>query len=118
MTYGAYALWGICGAFAFVVCICASRIKLAVAIMKVTSSFIGRTPTIFILPVIFFVLCIGWLIFWACLAVYIMSIGQIQPRPEPLQFATTVVWSDQTRYIFLYHLFGGLWVNAFLIGCF
>jgi hypothetical protein len=86
--------------------------------MKVTSSFIGRTPTIFILPVIFFVLCIGWLIFWACLAVYIMSIGQIQPRPEPLQFATTVVWSDQTRYIFLYHLFGGLWVNAFLIGCF
>lgn len=47
-----------------------------------------------------------------------MSVGTPQPRESPMEFATEVKWSEATRYIFLYHLFGGLWVNAFLIGCF
>jgi Plasma-membrane choline transporter len=118
MTYGAYALWGLDAAFALLVLCMCSRIRLAVAIMKVSSQFIHRTPTILLLPIIFFVLCLAWLIFWCFLAVFIMSIGEIKNRDPPFEFATTVVWSDQTRYIFLYHLFGGLWVNAFLIGCF
>jgi hypothetical protein len=118
LQYGAYALWGICGAFAVLVLLCCSRIRLAVAVMKVTSSFIYRTPLILLLPVFFFFLVLAWLIVWTFLAVFIMSVGEIKARDAPFQFATTVVWSDQTRYIFLYHLFGGLWVNAFLIGCF
>jgi len=118
LQYGANALWGIDAAFAVIVLICCSRIRLAVAIMKVTSSFIYRTPTILLLPVVFFFLVIAWIVGWTFLAVYIMSVGEIKARAEPFQFATTVVWSTQTRYIFLYHLFGGLWVNAFLIGCF
>lgn len=118
LQYGAYALWAIDGAFALIVLCCISRIRLAVAIMKVTSSFIYRTPTIILLPIIFFILCMAWVLAWTFLAVYIMSVGDIKPREAPFQFATTVVWSEQTRYIFLYHLFGGLWVNAFFIGCF
>lgn len=118
LQYGAYALWGIDAAFAVIVLCCCSRIRLAVAIMKVTSAFIHNTLTILLLPIIFFFLCMAWILFWTFLAVYIMSVGDIKARDAPFQFATTVVWSDQTRYIFLYHLFGGLWVNAFLIGCF
>jgi hypothetical protein len=37
MTYGAYALWGIDGLFVLIVLCCCARIRLAVAIMKVTS---------------------------------------------------------------------------------
>ena len=37
LTYGAYTLWGIAGAFAVVVLYMCSRIRLAVAIMKVAS---------------------------------------------------------------------------------
>lgn len=85
--------------------------------MKVTSSFIYRTPTIIIIPIIFLILTMAWLIGWTFLAVWIMSVGEPQQRPAPLQFMTEVKWDQQTRYIFLYHLFGGLWVNAFLIGC-
>lgn len=118
MQYGAYALWGIDGFFAILVLLCCSRIRLAVAVMKVTSSFIYRTPTILLLPIIFFFLVLAWIIGWTFLSVFIMSVGEIKARDAPFQFATTVVWSEQTRYIFLYHLFGGLWVNAFLIGCF
>lgn len=29
---------------------------------------------------------------------------------------TAVKWSDETRYAFLYSLFGYLWMNAFIIG--
>ena len=118
LQYGAYTLWGITGAFAVIVLLCCSRIRLAVAVMKVTSSFIYRTPTILILPIILFFIVLAWMIVWTFLAVFIMSVGEIKAREAPFQFATTVVWSEQTRYIFLYHLFGGLWVNAFVIGCF
>jgi len=118
MQYGAYAMWGVCGFFALISLCCCSRIRLAVAITKVSSSFIYRTPTIMLLPVVFMVLIVSWIVAWVFLAIWIMSVGEPQPRPAPLDFLTTVKWSDQTRYIFLYHLFGGLWVNAFLIGCF
>lgn len=30
---------------------------------------------------------------------------------------TQVVWTEETQYVFLYSLFGYLWLNAFLIGC-
>jgi hypothetical protein len=118
LQYGAFTLWGLAGLFALISLCCCSRIRLAVAVMKVTSSFIYRTPTVIILPIIFFILCSAWIIAWTFLAIWIMSVGDIKPREAPLQFVTTVVWNNQTRYVFLYHLFGGLWVNAFLIGCF
>jgi ABC-type amino acid transport system permease subunit len=94
LKYGAYTLWGLDGFFALIVLICCSRIRLAVAVMKVTSSFIYRTPMILVLPIFFFILIIGWIIAWTFLAVYLMSVGTIGPRPEPFQFATTVIWSD------------------------
>lgn len=96
MTYGAYALWGIAGAFFLLTLCCLSRIRLAVAIMKVTSQFVYRTPTTLLLPIIFFVLVLAWLIFWTFLAVYITSVGTPAPRDPPLQFVTTMVWSKQT----------------------
>ncbi len=118
MMYGAYASWGVAGFFALVALCCCSRIRLAVAIMKVSSSFVYRTPTIILLPIFFMVLIVAWIVAWTFLAIWIMSVGEPMQRPAPLDFMTTVKWSDQTRYIFLYHLFGGLWVNAFLIGSF
>lgn len=118
MQYGAYAMWAVTGFFALVSLCCCSRIRLAVSITKVASSFVMRTPTIILLPIVFMVLIVAWIVAWVFLAIWIMSVGTPQPRPAPADFLTTVVWSDQTRYIFLYHLFGGLWVNAFLIGCF
>jgi choline transporter-like protein 2/4/5 len=84
MTYGAYALWGVAGTFFLITLCCLSRIRLAVAIMKVTSQFIYRTPSTLFLPVIFFILVLAWLLFWVFLAVYIGSVGTPGPRPAPL----------------------------------
>jgi choline transporter-like protein 2/4/5 len=48
-------------------------------------------------------------------AVYIASVGQIMPRDD-LPFLTTVVYTDETKYVGMYSLFGYLWVNAFFMG--
>lgn len=68
-------------------------------------------------PIIFTIICGVWIVGWVFSAVYLFSVGTLEPRPAPLQFASTIAWSNQTRYMFLYFLFGGLWVNAFIIGC-
>lgn len=94
MQYGAYALWAIAGIFFIITLCCCSRIQLAVAIMKVTSSFIYRTPTIIILPIVFLILVVGWIVGWTFLAIWIMSVGEPKARPAPLQFLTTVEWNE------------------------
>lgn len=45
------------------------------------------------MPIIFFVIVLGWLCGWTFLAVFIMSVGEVGPRAEPFQFATEVKWS-------------------------
>mmetsp|Transcript_23391 Transcript_23391/g.23016 ORF Transcript_23391/g.23016 Transcript_23391/m.23016 type:complete len:111 (-) Transcript_23391:610-942(-) len=57
-----------------------------------------------------------WIACWAFSAVYLFSVGTIEPRDAPLSFVTTVIWEEQTRYMALYHLLGLFWINAFLIG--
>jgi choline transporter-like protein 2/4/5 len=84
MMYGSYALWGVAGFFALLSLCCCSRIRLGVAIMKVSSSFIFRTPTILVLPLVFLILVIAWIVGWTFLAVWIMSVGEPMPRPAPL----------------------------------
>lgn len=90
MMYGAYAMWAVAGAFALISLCCCSRIRLAVAITKVSSSFVYRTPSVILLPVIFMLLIIAWIVAWVFLAVWIMSVGEPKPRDAPLDFLTTV----------------------------
>jgi len=50
------------------------------------------------------------------MAAYIVSVGEISQRTGTLSFLTTVKWNSETQYVFLYSLFGYLWMNAFIIG--
>jgi len=83
--------------------------------MKCTAAFIGGTPQVFLVPPIASVIVVAWLVVWVFIAAHIVSVGEIKPR-EDLPFLTTVEWTDETQYVFLYSLFGYLWVNAFIIG--
>ena len=93
LQYGAYILWGIDAAFLLVVFICCSRIRLAVAIMKVTSQFIYNTPTVLFIPIIFMIISAVWILAWCFTALFLMSVGDIKPREAPFTFATDIVWS-------------------------
>lgn len=72
--------------------------------------------TIFILPAISSFIILIWIFYWIFAAIFIFSVGTPEPR-ENYPFVTEVKWDVNTRLIFIYHVFGLLWINAFIIGC-
>jgi len=113
--YGSYVVWGISAALLCCACFNMKNIRIGVAVMKCTAAFIGGTPQVFLVPPLAAVLIVAWLGIWLIIAVHIFSVGEIKPSAE-LPFLTTVEWTDETRYVFLYSMFGYLWLNAFIIG--
>jgi hypothetical protein len=56
-----------------------------------------------------------WVAFWCLGALWLFSIGELKPRDD-ITVVSTVTWTKETRYFFLYNCFALLWVNAFFIG--
>ena len=56
------------------------------------------------------------MVVYVIIAAYIISVGELKQREGDLRFLSTVVWDQETQYVFLYSLFGYLWLNAFIIG--
>lgn len=114
-TYAAYTLWGLAGLFLLILfCIC-KRIRLGIAIYKTTALFMRQNCSVIFVPFIFLLLIVIWIGFWVIGAIYLFSVGELIPR-EDITVVSTVKWTEETRYFFLYNFFALLWVNAFLIG--
>lgn len=115
MMYIAYVLWGLAGLYALVLLCSCNRIRLGLAIMETTAKFVGNTPTIFLVPILFVVVVLIFFFWWIITALYVFSVGDLEKKiGTPM---ATVKWNDTTRYIFVYHLFGLLWCLNFFIGC-
>ena len=54
--------------------------------------------------------------FWTVSALFLYSIGEPQ-KSEDGKPVANIEWDDNTRYMFIIHLFGLFWVGAFIIGC-
>jgi len=54
--------------------------------------------------------------FWTVSALFLYSIGEPE-KSEDGKPVANIKWDDNTRYMFLIHLFGLFWVGAFIIGC-
>lgn len=92
MTYGAYTIWGIGGAYLIILlCLC-NRIRLGVAIIKCTSDFIRSTWSVFLIPIFFVIATAVWITAWLFTAVFIFSVGELTYRDAPFQFLSTVKW--------------------------
>lgn len=70
---------------------------------------------IFLMPLIVLALVLVWIAIWLVGVVFVWSVGTPMPR-EGMSFLTEMKWSDETRYIFIYFVFGLLWVNAWFVG--
>jgi len=116
LAYGAYTLWGLSGLTMILLCCCYNAVKLGIAVFKTTSQYVQANMQIFFLPAWATVVCVAWLCLWMGSAVFVFSVGTPMPR-EGYEFITEIKWSDETRYIFFYHVFGLFWINAFIIGC-
>jgi len=113
--YASYGVGGLAALCFCCVCFNLKNIRIGIAVLKCTAAFIGGTPQVFLVPPLALAFILAWLVVWVVMAAFIFSVGEIMPSEE-LPFLTTVAWSDETRYAFLYSLFGYLWINAFLIG--
>lgn len=113
--YGSYVIWGLDACLVCCICCYRQALRLAISIFQVTADFISNTMRVLFVPPLFFVLVVAWFVAWTYSAAWVWSVGEPVPR-EDYPFLTEIIWTDETRYVFLYHLFGFLWINAFLIG--
>ncbi len=116
LAYGAYTLWGLSGLTCILLCCCYNAVKLGIAVFKTTAQYVQANMNIFFLPAWSSAVALLWLLLGLGSAVFVFSVGTPMPRPG-YEFITEIKWSDQTRYIFFYHVFGLFWINAFIIGC-
>lgn len=114
--YGSYVVWGLAGILLCCILCNLKNIRIGVAIMKCTAQYIQHNPQVFLVPPIGSVIIILWLFVYIIMVAYIVSVGEATQREGTLSFLTTIKWDESTQYVFLYSLFGYLWMNAFMIG--
>lgn len=146
-----------------------SRIRIAVACIKVASQAVGTMPSILLFPLVPFVLECFLIVFWVAVSAMMYTAGDLKATcrnpssHKPINFRnfsnldpallapnisaaslfdTSYVdcytnytgdnltslcfqdpncfigykWNNKIRYAFLYHLFGLLWTNQFIVG--
>ena len=142
-----------------------SRIRVAVACIKVASQAVGAMPSILFYPILPYILLVGLIVYWVSVSAMLYSAGTLTAtcrNPSSAQFFslsslssistsslfpsitpsnTTVPcypnitgsdlqvacgsdpncylaysWNNQIRYAFIYHFFGLLWTNQFIVG--
>lgn len=143
-----------------------SRIKVAIACIKVASQAVGAMPWILLYPVLPFALMVGLVVYWVSVTAMLYSAGTLvatcrSPSSyqafgfsslknfsasstssgsynsstgtvncytsltgDALQLACSqdpncylsYQWNNTIRYFFIYHFFGLLWTNQFIVG--
>ena len=68
-------LWILSGIYFLILCCCWSRIQLGTAVIEAASDFVGNTPSIFFVPLTFFLIVGVWIVFWVISAIYVYSVG-------------------------------------------
>jgi len=85
---------------------------LAIAIMKAAADYVKDTPTVFLVPPVTVVILLIFYAFWSGAAVFLVSSGDFNPSTTPFG---TITFDKTLKRLLIYHLFGLLWVNAFII---
>jgi len=108
-----YICWAVAGITILAVLCLFSRIRLAIAIMKAASDYVRSTFSILFLPPVTVLILVCFYVYWGIAAIYLVSSGdatQIQDTPFG-----TFEFDKTLKRLLIYHLFGLLWLNAFVI---
>ena len=95
----------------FVLIMC-NRIRLSIALIQISAKYINSNFSVLFIPFLFFILTIGWLVYWVVLTVYLYSSGDFD-REHSKIFAT-FKWKYHINYLFWYHLFSFFYILAIL----
>ena len=71
-------IFGVFGVITMLLACCFRKsVSLAVAIIKVSAKFIMESKSILLVPLVMFVLCLGYFCFWVAAAAYLYSCGTV-----------------------------------------
>lgn len=90
-----------------------NSINLAIAVIKSAAVFIGDTPMILLLPPTITIITLAYWALWMVVFVFLMASGEIKSRTDSPM--ATVVYNEEEKKAMWYWLFGGLWINAFIL---
>jgi hypothetical protein len=68
-------LWILAALAVLILCCCWSRIQLGAAIVQAASDYVASSPSVFLVPFIFFFVSCAWIVFWVVSAVFVYSVG-------------------------------------------
>lgn len=96
----------------FIVC-CWKNIALGASILEAASDFVTSNIRVLWLPIVSYIFCVPFVCYWVVTAVFLYSIGE--PEFEDMSFVANIKWTDQTRYMIWFFVFGLCWCIAFII---
>mmetsp|Transcript_19037 Transcript_19037/g.31987 ORF Transcript_19037/g.31987 Transcript_19037/m.31987 type:complete len:792 (+) Transcript_19037:213-2588(+) len=91
----------------------AKRIKVAIAVLKVASQAVSTMPMILFFPLVQFAMLVGLMVWWIAVVAGLYSAGDVSEKEGG---GYDLAWDETLRYMMLYHLFGLLWTNQFIVG--
>lgn len=76
-TAGAGIAWGFAFLYACFMCCCWKNISLGASIMEAASDFVTSNMRVIFLPIIAYIVSLGFFAYWAVTAVYLYGIGTV-----------------------------------------
>ena len=95
--------------FIFIMVMC-NRIRLAVALVQVTSKYIHKNCCIVLAPFFFFLLIVIWIAYWLVMLVYLYSSGEFDK--EGSKVIASFKMDDRLVYCFWFHIFSLFYITA------
>lgn len=114
--YGAYVLWVLAGLTVCCICCCWNNIMLGAALMVAASEFVAANVRIIATPLLAYILCLIFFLWWLVSATWLYSMGEIvQPGNPNLTMIPELELDDVTFGIMWYYLFALFWITAFFM---
>ena len=95
--------------FLFIMIMC-NKIRLAVAMVQVTSKYINSTCCIVFVPFFFFIILVAWIAYWIVMCVYLYASGDFDQ--EGSKVIASFKMDDKLQYCFWFHIFALLYLTA------
>ena len=95
----------------FVLIMC-NRIRLSISLIQIAAKYINLNCSVLFIPFLFFILTVGWIVYWAVLSVFLYSSGDFDQ--DKSKIIAHFKWKYHINYLFWYNLFALFYVNALL----
>jgi len=97
------------------ICCCGRKLSIAIAVMKVSTSFLMENKAVLCIPLTFFVFVLLFLVGWVWSSIYLFSVATLSTEDNLLPFAQ-LIHSQEVEIMGYFYFFGMFWWVCFLMG--